>query len=56
MSVAEGDKAPAFEMSASGGRTVSLADLEGKPFVLYFYPKADTPGCAARPWPSAQSA
>jgi peroxiredoxin Q/BCP len=45
MSVAEGDNAPAFEMKASGGRTVSLAGLKGKPFVLYFYPKADTPGC-----------
>ena len=32
-------------MPASGGRTVSLAALKGKPFVLYFYPKADTPGC-----------
>ena len=45
MSVAEGDAAPAFEMPATGGRTVSLAELKGKPFVLYFYPKADTPGC-----------
>ncbi len=45
MSVAEGDMAPAFEMPASSGRTVSLASLKGKPFVLYFYPKADTPGC-----------
>ena len=45
MSVAEGDLAPNFEMPASGGRTVSLAGLSGKPFVLYFYPKADTPGC-----------
>ena len=45
MSVAEGDPAPAFEMPASGGRTVSLAALKGKPFVLYFSPKADTPGC-----------
>lgn len=45
MSVAEGDMAPAFEMSATGGRVVSLAGLKGKPFVLYFYPKADTPGC-----------
>ncbi len=41
----EGSAAPAFEMAASGGRTVSLASLKGKPFVLYFYPKADTPGC-----------
>ena len=45
MSLAEGDQAPAFEMPASGGRTVSLTGLKGKPFVLYFYPKADTPGC-----------
>ncbi|MBS1000478.1 thioredoxin-dependent thiol peroxidase [Acetobacter persici] len=41
----EGDNAPDFQMNASRGRTVSLAALKGKPFVLYFYPKADTPGC-----------
>ena len=45
MSVAEGDKAPDFEMAATGGRTVSLEAMKGRPFVLYFYPKADTPGC-----------
>jgi peroxiredoxin Q/BCP len=45
MSVQEGDTAPDFEMPATGGRTVSLASLKGKPFILYFYPKADTPGC-----------
>jgi peroxiredoxin Q/BCP len=45
MSLAEGDAAPDFTMPASGGRTVSLGALSGKPFVLYFYPKADTPGC-----------
>ena len=45
MSVTEGDMAPEFEMPASGGRIVSLASMLGKPFVLYFYPKADTPGC-----------
>jgi peroxiredoxin Q/BCP len=45
MSVNEGDPAPAFEMPASGGRTVRLADYAGKPLLLYFYPKADTPGC-----------
>jgi peroxiredoxin Q/BCP len=45
MSVAEGDQAPAFEMPASGGRSVTLAAMKGKPFVLYFYPRADTPGC-----------
>ena len=45
MSVQEGDPAPAFELPATGGRTVSLKAMKGKPFVLYFYPKADTPGC-----------
>jgi len=45
MSLNEGAQAPAFKMAASGGREVSLAALRGKPFVLYFYPKADTPGC-----------
>lgn len=45
MSVGEGDIAPDFEMPATAGRTVSLATMKGKPFVLYFYPKADTPGC-----------
>ena len=45
MSVTEGDQAPPFDMPASGGRRVSLAGFRGRPFVLYFYPKADTPGC-----------
>ncbi|HBK09501.1 MAG TPA: thioredoxin-dependent thiol peroxidase [Acetobacteraceae bacterium] len=45
MSVADGDIAPDFEMPATGGRTVSLAAMKGRPFILYFYPKADTPGC-----------
>jgi thioredoxin-dependent peroxiredoxin len=45
MSVDEGSAAPDFELPASGGRTVSSRTLRGKPFVLYFYPKADTPGC-----------
>ena len=45
MSVQEGDAAPEFEMPANGGRTVSSKSLHGKPYVLYFYPKADTPGC-----------
>jgi thioredoxin-dependent peroxiredoxin len=40
-----GDKAPAFKMAASGGREVSSAALKGAPYLLYFYPKADTPGC-----------
>ena len=41
----EGAAAPEFTMPASGGRTVSAAALKGKPYLLYFYPKADTPGC-----------
>jgi peroxiredoxin Q/BCP len=45
MSVVEGDVAPDFTVAATGGRTVSLAAMKGRPFVLYFYPKADTPGC-----------
>ncbi len=45
MSIAAGDPAPDFTMQATGGRTVSLAAMKGKPFALYFYPKADTPGC-----------
>ncbi len=45
MSIQEGDAAPDFTLLASGGRTVSLAAQKGRPFVLYFYPKADTPGC-----------
>ena len=42
---AEGAMAPSFSMPASGGRTVSSQGLKGKPYLLYFYPKADTPGC-----------
>ena len=45
MTVQEGDVAPDFEMPATGERTVSKKALRGKPFLLYFYPKADTPGC-----------
>ena len=45
MSLTEGAKAPDFSLPATGERTVSLAKLKGKPFVLYFYPRADTPGC-----------
>ncbi len=41
----EGDKAPEFTALSSGGGTVSLADFRGKPVVLYFYPRDDTPGC-----------
>jgi peroxiredoxin Q/BCP len=43
--LAEGDKAPKFTLRNTDGADVSLADFKGKKLVLYFYPKADTPGC-----------
>jgi thioredoxin-dependent peroxiredoxin len=43
----EGDRAPDFDLPTDGGGRVSLADLKGKPVVLYFYPKDDTSGCTA---------
>lgn len=48
MSVHEGEAAPDFTMKASFGRSVSLAGQAGRAFVLYFYPKADTPGCTTQ--------
>jgi peroxiredoxin Q/BCP len=47
MSLEAGDKAPDFTLPADGGGTISLKALKGKPVVLYFYPKDDTPGCTA---------
>src|SRR5687767_5427035 len=43
----EGDKAPNFNLPATGGEPVSLSGLRGKTVVLYFYPKDDTTGCTA---------
>ena len=40
----EGKKAPDFTLQDADGRPVSLADLRGKDVLLWFYPKADTPG------------
>ncbi len=40
-----GAKAPAFTLPRDGGETISLADFAGRKLVLYFYPRADTPGC-----------
>lgn len=40
-----GDPAPMVSLPRDGGETVSLTDFAGKPVVLYFYPKDDTPGC-----------
>ena len=45
MSLQAGDPAPDFAMDATGQRKASLKAERGRPFVLYFYPKADTPGC-----------
>lgn len=42
-----GKKAPAFTLTDDAGEKVKLADLAGRWVVLYFYPKADTPGCTA---------
>lgn len=43
--VTEGMKAPDFSLYDDKGRVWTLADFAGRPFVLYFYPKDDTPGC-----------
>jgi peroxiredoxin Q/BCP len=45
--LAVGAAAPDIEATAQDGENVKLADLEGKPVVVYFYPKDDTPGCTA---------
>ena len=46
--LAAGDVAPDFTLKDQHGDDVSLSDLRGKNVVLYFYPKADTPGCTAQ--------
>jgi thioredoxin-dependent peroxiredoxin len=46
--VEEGKPAPDFELTSDTGETVKLSDFRGKPVVLYFYPKDDTPGCTAQ--------
>ncbi len=43
--IAEGKPAPEFELESDSGERVSLKSLRGKPVVLYFYPRDDTPGC-----------
>ena len=43
-----GDQAPDFELPNQDGEPVRLSELRGRPVVLYFYPKADTPGCTTQ--------
>ena len=46
--IEEGKPAPDFELPTDSGETIKLSDLRGKPVVLYFYPKDDTPGCTTQ--------
>lgn len=46
--IEEGTPAPDFELATDDGGRVRLSELRGRPVVLYFYPKDDTPGCTAQ--------
>jgi peroxiredoxin Q/BCP len=46
--VEEGKQAPDFELTSDSGERVRLSELRGRPVVLYFYPKDDTPGCTTQ--------
>ncbi len=46
--LSEGDRAPAFTLPDQNGDKVKLSDLKGQTVVLYFYPRADTPGCTTQ--------
>src|SRR5262245_29639881 len=48
MKLKPGDRAPAFTLLDQKGKKVKLSDYKGKPVVVYFYPKADTPGCTTQ--------
>jgi len=60
--LAPGDRFPEFSLEAQDGTTVSSADLAGHTYLLYFYPKADTPGCTREAcelrdrWPDVEAA
>ncbi len=43
-----GDKAPSISLEDQHGKTVKLSQFKGQPVVVYFYPKADTPGCTTQ--------
>lgn len=46
--IEQGQAAPDFELPDQDGRAVKLSDFRGRPVVVYFYPKADTPGCTVQ--------
>ncbi|MFI5052988.1 MAG: thioredoxin-dependent thiol peroxidase [Acidimicrobiia bacterium] len=46
--LAPGDRAPAFTLTDQHGKKVKLSDFKGRKVVVYFYPKADTPGCTTQ--------
>jgi thioredoxin-dependent peroxiredoxin len=46
--VEEGHEAPDFELTSDAGELIRLSQFRGKPVVLYFYPRDDTPGCSAQ--------
>jgi thioredoxin-dependent peroxiredoxin len=46
--IEEGRPAPDFTLPSDSGESVTLSGLRGRPVVLYFYPKDDTPGCTAQ--------
>ena len=48
MPLKPGDKAPAFNVPDQSGKKVKLSDFKGRKVLLYFYPKADTPGCTTQ--------
>jgi thioredoxin-dependent peroxiredoxin len=46
--IERGDTAPDFELPDQDGVPVRLSDFRGQPLILYFHPKADTPGCTTQ--------
>ena len=46
--LAAGNRAPAFTLTDQHGKKVKLSDFKGQKVVVYFYPKADTPGCTTQ--------